>query len=68
MDPFESLLEAIEKYSTAKAEYNAATANVRYDRGYFCAHEQQVLITAKKQLKEALDGYVRQVVAAKEVG
>lgn len=68
MDPFETLLEAIEAYSDAKAQYKAASENVRYDRGYFCARENQAVISAKKRLKEALDGYISRVVATKEVG
>lgn len=68
MIAFENLLEAIETYSVANAEYKAAMEKVRYDRGYFCARETQARITAKFRLKEALDEYVRQAIAMKEVG
>lgn len=68
MDTFEDLLAAVEAYSDAKAEYKAASANVRFDRAYFCARENQLVITAKKRLNEALEAHIRKVVAIKEIG
>lgn len=68
MGAFEKLLEAIEKYAAANAEYKAASEKVRYDRGYFCAREAEAKEAAKLQLKEALDFYVHYVVSMKEVG
>lgn len=68
MDLFETLLEAIEAYSDAKATYKASMENVRYDRGYFCSKEREACDRAKRQLKEALDEYIRRVVSTKEVG
>lgn len=68
MDPFESLLEAIEQFSAAAAEYKTAAEKVRFDRGYFLHTEIEARDRAKKQLREALDSYIRQIIAAKEVG
>jgi len=67
MDTFKALLEAIEAYSDAKAEYKKVSENVRFDRGYFCAREQGELDRAKKQLREALEAHIRHVMAMKEV-
>lgn len=68
MDTFEELLEAVESYSDAKAVYKAASEKVRYDVRYFCAREYQVLIAAKKRLKEALDKYVVEAASMRELG
>ncbi len=67
MDTFDVLLEKIEQYSQASAEYKAATERVRYDRGYFCSRERETLDRAKKQLREALDEHIRCVMLSKEV-
>lgn len=65
MDTFEALLEAMEAYSDAKAEYKKASQNCVV--GYFLHREREALDRAKKQLKETLDAYVSRVVALKEV-
>lgn len=66
MDPFENLLASIEAYSVANAEYNKAKEGCR--DSYFLSRESSNRDRTKKQLKEALDEYVRQVIAMKEVG
>jgi hypothetical protein len=70
MGAFENLMEAIETYSVANTGYKAAMENCLYgqDRRSLCAREHDAKETAKIQLKEALDYYVRYVVAMKEIG
>lgn len=67
MDTFEILIEAIEQYATAAAEYKAAADKVAYEKAYFCSREADARDSAKKQLREALDAHIRHTMAMKEV-
>lgn len=59
MDTFEELLEAIEAYSDAKAEYKKASQNCVV--GYFLHREREALTRTKKRLQEALDAHIKSV-------
>ena len=43
MDTFENLLEALESYSDAKAEYNKAKALCQHSHQYLLHHEREWL-------------------------
>jgi hypothetical protein len=67
MDTFEALLEAIEQYAAAAAEYKSIAEKVPYERDYYCHREIAARDRAKMQLKQALDLHIRGTVAMKEV-
>jgi hypothetical protein len=61
MDTFEALLEALEAYSDAKAEYKKAKDSCQHSHGYFLHHEREVLDRTKKRLNEALGAHIKAV-------
>lgn len=65
MDTFEALLEAIEAYSDAKAEYKKASQNCVV--GYFLHREREAVDRTKKQLREALEAHIKHVGALREI-
>jgi hypothetical protein len=67
MDTFEALLEAIEAYSDANAEYKKAKASCQHSHQYFLHHEREALDRTKKHLKEALEAHIKQVAALREI-
>lgn len=70
MDTFEILLDAIDQYAEKSAEYkkDRAIDHAVYGQGYFSSVAALAMGRCKKQLREALDNHIRQVVAMKEIG